>query len=176
MAFTFLIFLALLGAAILGFVSAWFWRQNELEKEKQGKTELATQVDDAKDSIKRLEAEAKTQKVTFENLQKENQTIENEVIKLQSELRVMEGEMKVLEREKFKIEIERDELIEEMQNNIHEISILRDVPVNDASENPENNKEISELNERIENAKRLVNAFKRGVSENENSNTTAEGI
>ena len=176
MAFTFLIFLALIGAAILGFVSAWYWRQTSLAKAEKEKSELAARVEDAKASIVRLESEANTQKVTFKKLQKENQTIENEVIKLQSELRVMEGEMKVLEREKFKLQIENEELTEDLQNNIHEISILRDETSPEAQEQPETKKEDenSELSRRIENAKRLVNAFKKGVSEN--SNTPAEGV
>ncbi|MEO1262936.1 MAG: hypothetical protein AAFZ15_29275 [Bacteroidota bacterium] len=175
MAFTFLIFLALIGAAILGFVCAWYWREKDLELAEKGKLELANQIDDAIASITQLEAAAKAQQLTFENLQKENQTIENEMISLQSEIRVMEGELKVLEREKFKLQLENEELTEDLQNNVHEISILRDeTNSTEPIDPPKNDKDLSELNERIENAKRLVNAFKKGVSEN--SNTPAEGI
>ena len=169
MTFTFLILIALIGAALLGFASAWFSQQRAVDAMAREKSETDKKLLESKTTITKLETEAKGQKLTIENLQKQNQTVEIEVIKLQTELRVLEGEVKVLQREKRNLLIENSHLTEELKNNINEIEVIREIPVYKTENGQVTDEEALDLEKRIENAKRLVNAFKKGVSENSNS-------
>jgi predicted RNA methylase len=101
-------------------------------------------------------------------VQKQTQTAESELIELQTALRVLEGEVQVLEREKRILANDNALLEEELRSNIREIEVIREVPSLD--ENGHSSDQENKLSdERIENAKRLVFAFKKGVSENQNA-------
>ncbi len=167
MAFTTLILIALLGAAALGFLCAWYLQARNIDLALRETKETKSQLEEKQTVIDRLAAESETQKLSIENLQKQLQTLENELIKSQSEVRVMEGEMNVLEREKHKLELENAQLEFEVKNNIREIEVIREIPVYVSSEKGGEGEENGVADERIESAKRLVKAFQKGVSENQ---------
>ncbi len=167
MAFTILILIALTGAALLGFVCAWYLQNRNIDLAVRDTKETESQLKEKQVDIDRLESESETQKLSIENLQKQLQAIENELIKSQSEIRVMEGENNVLEREKHKLELENAQLDFEVKNNIKEIEVIREIPVYVSSEQNGGGKENGIPDERVESAKRLVRAFQKGVSENQ---------
>lgn len=168
MAFTLMIFIALTGAAILGFVWAWYkqgWNVEMIKKEMESMRNQSAEKD-AK--ITTLQNEINTQKLTIENAQKQSQKAESELIELQTSLRVLEGEVQVLEREKRILANDNALLEEELRSNIKEIEVIREVPFEDESgHSSDHSNKLTD--ERIENAKRLVFAFKKGVSENQNA-------
>ena len=172
MSFIFLIIIALTGAALLGFATAWYGQKQAIDQAMREKAEAIKKQAEFQATITSLETKASTHQLTIDSIQKQNLTAENEVIKLQTELRVMEGEMQVLAREKRNLQIENTQLTDDQKNNINEIEIIREIPEYEIENAQKSEEEKLDLEKRIENAKRLVNAFKKGVSEN--SNTTAE--
>ena len=168
MTFTLLIIIALIGAAILAFICAWYIQQNKIDTVIQAKSDVEKQLQKEETEIELLKKEISNQKLTTENLQKQSETAENELIQLQTELRVMEGELKVQQRKKQLLINENTLLQEELKNGIKEIEVIREVPIEDTL----GNDEADQPNKRIENAKRLVFAFKKGVSENASSNVS----
>ncbi len=174
MAFTFLIFIALIGAAILAFICAWYLQQGNVEKGHRENEDIASKLKEKQTSLDASLKTISTQKMTIENLQKQLQVAEYELIQLQTELRVKEGDISMLEKEKSILANENALLEEELKSNINEIEIVREIPPDPPQEKQQN--ELSEkdlLVKRIEKAKRLVSAFKKGVSEN--TNTPAKG-
>ncbi len=165
-----MVIIALAGAAILGFIWAWYQQANNMGKVSQEIDDLKKQLAGQTSSHESLKQEIKTQKLTIENLQKQVQTAETELIESQTMLRVMEGEIKVMEREKRILTNENEQLEEELRNNIREIEVIREVSGH-SSPDPNDQMKNQHTNERIENAKRLVFAFKKGVSENQNTPT-----
>lgn len=163
-----MIFIALTGAAILGFVWAWYQQGLNIEKIKKDTEGEKKQLAEKEAKISTLQNEINTQKLTIENVQKQAQAAESELIELQTALRVLEGEIQVLEREKRILANDNALLEEELRSNIREIEVIREVPSLEM-DGPSRDHENKLSDERIENAKRLVFAFKKGVSENQNA-------
>lgn len=173
MTFTFLIIIALIGAAALGGLFIWSKQQQALDQLHRSKAHVDEALKTSKENIQSLEAAAKAEQLKIENLQQQNQTIENEVISLQSDLRVLEGEVNVLARENETLKQDNKLLSEDSnsQQHINEIEVMQEMPEME-EEISETSEGMTDLSQRIENAKRLVNAFKKGVEENTGTRST----
>ncbi|HFA49958.1 MAG TPA: hypothetical protein ENJ95_13200 [Bacteroidetes bacterium] len=160
------ILIALIGAAVLGFICAWYFQKQKLELLQLERLELSSELKEKEEQAHQLIAEKETQQLSIENLQKQLQSIENEMFGLETSIKVMEGEMQVLEREKAKLQTENAQLEEELKNNINEIQLIREIPPLEKNKNGAEAPTDKEQEIRIESARKLVQAFQMGVEEN----------
>ena len=156
----------------MGFAWAWYVRQKELEAAAKEQADLVNHLKEARHILKQKDNDAQAAKLTIETLQKQNQTIENEVISLQSKLSVLQGEMKVLERENHLLTKSRQQPQQPNTPADQTPASAPPAPANadtpDDKDNElklkmEEGEELSDFQKRIETARRLVNAFKKGA-------------
>ena len=166
MAFTFLTLIALIGAAVLAFIFAWYLQQGNIEKSMRETEDVESKLMEKQADLDKSKSTVDAQKKTIENLQKQIQVAEQELIQLQADLNTKDGELGLLKKEIRLLTDENALLEEELKNNINEIEIVREIPSGQPKEKQSALSEKELLVERIEKAKRLVSAFKKGVSEN----------
>lgn len=153
MTFTFYIIFSLVGAAILGFLSAWFWQKHHIDESKGSNDELSENLQTVQTNSARLKSENDTQLLSINNLQKLMQGIEAQSFKLEQELKKSEQDNENLRDEKHRLMAEVELLMKEYE-------AIREMPAIDLNIDDIDDEE-GEIDIRTK-AKKLVRAFKKG--------------
>jgi len=148
---TILIFTALMGAAVLGFLAAWTIQLLKIHVYKQEKQELSDELNDEKMAFNRLKSEHESQHLTIENLQRLLHEIESQSL-------ASETEFKKIKSDYQQLSLSHQELLAHPKEKLREIEVIREVPVLVFRERPPQE-------DRREKAKKLVKAFKKGYLE-----------
>lgn len=153
-----LLSLALLGAAALGYLFCWTLLRQKLLADKSVADRLRLDLAQHKASCERLQTENETHRLSLDNLQKLLQEMENQSF-------AMELERKSLRSENAKQKAELDHLLAQPREKIKEIEVIREVPVLVF-------RDPSLHDNRLEKAKKLLNAFRKGYTLDEKPKTT----
>ena len=150
MTITFYLILALVGAALLGFATAWFWQVHYIQKNVEEVKELEAELKDERLAFGRLQVENDTQKLSIENRQKLMQNLENQCFEMEQKIRKAEYSSEILRDEKHRLMAELDLLMRENE-------AIREMPELDfdieVAEDEEGNLDFRTK------AKKLVKAF-----------------
>lgn len=156
MTYPIFIFVAIAGAAILGFILAWSIQRRKLRDCKMESEELAAEVRDQITAFNRLKTEAEAQQLSINNLQHLLQEVENQSFET-------ENELKQLRLEHRQLEADYQKLMEKSGELPPEIEVIREVPVLVF-------RDTFTKDDKREKAKKLVKAFKKGyLQENQKS-------
>lgn len=159
MTLTFYLFIALAGAALFGFVSAWFWQKQQLEKCEVEVNEVKSKLQEESLTRERLQMENETQKLSIENMQKLMQNLENQCFGLEQEVRKANNEAEMFRNEKHRLLAELDTLMRENE-------AIREMPEIDFDlEIPEEEEAVAEETDFRTKAKKLVRAFRKGYQD-----------
>ncbi len=142
------VFIALAGAAVLGFLFSASLSKRRSEQFFVDFTQLESNLKEKELAVSRLQSEKEAREMALENLQKISQDIENQSFEKEKELAGLRAENARLQ----------DELIHLTENpieKIKEIDVIREVPVLIF-------REVSVPESRKEKAKKLMHAFKKG--------------
>ncbi len=142
------VFIALAGAAVLGFLFSTSLARLRTSKLNAEKVLLKNTLVEREAEIGGLQSECEARQMTIENLQKISQDIENQLIE------------KDIEKKSLRLEISRLKeeihfLTENPIEKIKEIDVIREVPILVF-------KELSLPESRLEKAKKLMKAFTKG--------------
>ena len=142
------VFIALAGAAVLGFLFSASISKRRSEQFIVDFKLLESNLKEKELAVSRLQSEKDSREIAFENLQKISQDIENQSFEKEKELVSLKAENTRL----------HDELIHLTENpveKIKEIDVIREVPVIIF-------REVTVPESRKEKAKKLMHAFKKG--------------
>lgn len=155
MNYTFIIFIAMTGAAALGFLFAWALRHHKSRTLKAEKEALARKLQDEKLVLERLKTELEFQQELKNSLQKKLHDVENQVLSTNQELKLLNMAFEALS--------DKHRLLEQNQvENVREIDVIREVPVLVY-------REPKRPMDRRTKAKELVKAFRKGYSKSGSS-------
>lgn len=155
MNYTFIIFIAMTGAAALGFLFAWALRHHKSGTLKSEKEDLARKLLDEKMVVEKLRSELEFQQELKNSLQKKLQDVENQALIVSQELQSLNVTFEVLS--------DKHRLLEQNQGeNVREIDVIREVPVLVY-------REPKRPMDRRTKAKELVKAFRKGYSKSGSS-------
>lgn len=159
MTFSVYLVFSLVGAALLGFATAWYWQKHYLDESKEEIKELEADLRDERNGFSRLKSENETQKLSIENLQKLMQGIENQTFTLEQQLKQAHRDNDSLRDEKHRLMAEVELLMKEYES-------IREMPAIDLALGDIEDEE-GEIDIRTK-AKKLVRAFKKGYSGTDN--------
>ncbi len=159
----FLVFIALAGAALLGFVFSSTLLRAKLLSLSGKQSAAENSLRDQEANLVRLQSENESKLHAVENLLKITQEAENQVFEKDKELLLLR-----MENSRLKEEVQH--LIDNPVEKIKEIDVIREVPVLVF-------KEVSIPETRKDKAKKLMKAFKKGyLDEHEELKTSEETI
>jgi hypothetical protein len=155
------VFIALAGAALLGFLFSNAMSRRRTTSLLTENTDFQIALRDKESVLARLKSENEARLLAVENLQKISQEVENQVFERDKELVLMKNE-------NFRLQQEVQHLTENPIEKIKEIDVIREVPIVIL-------KEISIPETRKDKAKKLMKAFKKGyLDEHEELSITEE--
>lgn len=159
MTLTLYLILSLTGAVLLGFATAWFWQNHNLEMKDEVVKELEVDLQVEREATGRLKVENETQKLSIENMQKLMQNLENQCFTLEQDVKRAEFSSEILRDEKHR-------LMAELDSQVRENEVMREMPELDFDVEVEEDEE-GDLDLRTK-AKKLVRAFKKGYQQIDN--------
>ncbi len=157
------VFIALVGASVLGFLFSASLARLKSAAMMSENTQLSTALKASEASNVRLQSECEARMMAVENLQKISQDIENQAFEKGEEL-------KALRLENTRLQDEILHLTENPIEKIKEIDVIREVPVLIF-------RELSLPETRKDKAKKLMKAFKKGyLDENGVLHVSSEAV
>lgn len=144
---------ALGGATALGYLFAWSLERGKVSANKIETERLQTALDREKSTAERFRSDLETHRLSLDNLQKLLQGVENQAFST-------EVELKALRSENAKLKADLAQLREHPMEKIKEIEVIREVPVLVF-------RDINQLDNRQEKAKKLLHAFQKGYQMDE---------